>query len=364
MPEQTQAEKFAQAAAQAYPPPPGRGWKYYAKRAAIYLAAGYVILCGCFFYFQKRIVYRPAVSGELAVTQCGFGPAQGRDVEIQTSDGVTLSGWRLSANAKSFKKLSNAPLVVLYFGANDGNRSARENRFWRLLSMGADVVCFDYRGFGDSEGNPTEDGLAHDARAAWNYLSKEGVAPAAIVFYGESLGGAVALKLAADLSAEKTPPAGVVVESSFSKFSDMEGKLYPFLPVSLLLTQRYKSIEKIASVESALLMIHGQRDTTAPISSARALFEAAPARSAGNPGVEKKFVELAACGHDDVGEENAVEYDEAVNAFFKTLCPSLTSPAQHFAGQKKTMGNRIPKDGTLPKKKLLKPKEPPPVVPP
>src|SRR5262249_25131709 len=153
----------------------------------IYAVSGYVLLCAIFFFFQNRIVYRPAISTQLSVTQCGFGATQGKDIEIQTSDGVTLSGWHLAANSKAFKKLSGLALIIVYFGAGEGNRSTRDDRFCRFLSMGADVVCFDYRGFGDSEGSPNEEALAQDARAIWNYLIKNGVSNSSIVLYGESI---------------------------------------------------------------------------------------------------------------------------------------------------------------------------------
>jgi hypothetical protein len=364
MPELSQAEKFAREAAKQYAPPPGRGWKYYAKRFAIYAVSGYVLLCLIFFFFQNRIVYRPAVSNQLSVTQCGFGPTQGKDIELQTADGVTLSGWHLATNARSFKKLSAATLLIVYFGAGEGNRSARDERFCRFLSMGADVVCFDYRGFGDSEGAPNEEALAQDARAIWNYLLKNGVPSSSIVLYGESLGGAVAVRLAAELSKEKTPPAGIVVESSFSTLVDMERRNYPFLPVSLLLTQRYRSIDRIAGMESPLLMIHGQRDTAAPIASARAVFEAAPASAqttiSEQPAtIAKRFVELPNCGHDDVGIENALEYDEAVTAFLKSLSPALT-PAHHVT-KKRPIAR---KDGSPLQKKQPTSRQTQPVEPP
>ena len=276
MPELTQAEKFAQAAALQNPKPPGPGWKYYVKRAAIYSAAAYLLLCGFFFFFQNRIVYRPVVNAELSVKKSVFGPMQGKDIETQTADGVTLNGWHLTPNAKS-RKLANAQLVLIYFGGPDGNRSMRDGKYARLLSMGAAIVCFDYRGFGDNAGSANEEGLAFDARAAWNFVRNEGVAPGSIAFYGESLGAAVAVRLAAELSAEKTPPAGVILDSAFSKMTDLESHLYPYIPVSLLLTQHFRSIDRISSADAPLMMIHGKLDSAIPIASARALFDAAPA---------------------------------------------------------------------------------------
>jgi fermentation-respiration switch protein FrsA (DUF1100 family) len=353
----TQAEKFAREAARLNPPAPGRGWKYYVKRAAIYLVAGYLLLCGAFFFLQNRIVYRPAVSAELGVTQSGFGVTQARDIETQTPDGVTLSGWHLAVNSKTYKKLSGASLVVLYFGGNEGNRSVHDQKFFQFVSMGVDVVCFDYRGFGDSEGKPSEDGLARDARAAWDYCIGQGAAPKAIVLYGEALGGAVAVRLASELSAEGNPPAGVVLESTFTKFAEMEGRAYPFLPVSLLLTQRFRAIDQMPKVQSALLMLHGARDTLVPISLGKELFAAAPARSTGEPGIEKKFIELPNCDHDSVGIDDAMQYDTALVEFFKTLCPSLAGhPRRPMMKQRP-----VPKD---PKARKKTPKEKPQLLQP
>jgi uncharacterized protein len=322
---QSQADKFAQAAMQPQVPAaiPGLGWKYYVKRASIYIAAAYVLLCLIMFVFQKKFIFQPNRDDALAPQDVGFAPSQARAIRTQSADAVTLNGWHLPGRSKGGPSLdlSKAQLVDLFLGGSAGNRSNRAAAFRRLTSLGAHVVCFDYRGYGDNGGSPDEEGLAKDARAGWDYLRQQGVAPENIVIHGESLGGAVATRLAAELCAENTPPAGLVLEATFTRLSAAASARYWFVPASLLLTQRFSSIEKIPRITCPILMLHGKCDDVIPIALGRELFEAAPAAS--TSGVAKAFVELPLCGHRDVGMPDAKEYDAAVGAFYQTLNPEL-----------------------------------------
>lgn len=324
---ETQAERFAREARErdreekATSPAPARGWRYYARRAVIDLIAGYVVLCLILFFFQKKFVYMPTHESSLNPQACGFAAQQARAVEARTSDGVTIRGWHIPAHRPA-TGLANAPLVELFFCGNAGNRGDRSSTFQRAASLGAHVVCFDYRGYGDSDGSPDEDGLAADARAAWDFLIQQGVKPQSIVIHGESLGGAVAIRLAAEMCAAGTPPGGLITEATFTRLKDVAGRHYWFVPVSLILRQRFPSIERIPQVACPILMLHGQRDDVVPFALGQELFAAAPEQSAG--GVAKQFVELPNCHHNDVGIFDASEYLDAVRSFYVTICPELT----------------------------------------
>ena len=317
MAELTQAERFAQAA-QALEGKPRRPWGRYAVRAAVGLVVAYVLLVVGLWLFQKSMIFRPTVETALTAVDNGFAPQQAQDLQTTTSDGITLRGWHVSAIGGQRADLSKARLVVLFFTGNRGNRSYRDVKFRRLSALGAEVICFDYRGYGDSGGSPSEEGLALDARAAWDYLQKKNVKPESIVIHGESMGGAVAIRLASELSAQKTPPAGLVVEGTFPRMLEVAQRLYPFIPVSLILNQNFPSIDRIGSVECPLLMLHGTCDTLVPIGLGRQLFDAAPEAAREVP---KQFIELSDCAHADIGIQDAKAYDNALRTFFNTVCP-------------------------------------------
>jgi pimeloyl-ACP methyl ester carboxylesterase len=323
----SQADKFAQAAKQGDPvaPVPGRGWKYYARRIVIYLVAAYVILCVGLFVFQKRFVYHAAHEDSVSPQDNGFAKAQAKPIELQTSDGVTLKGWHVAGRGKgepATLDLSHALLVDLYFCGNAGNRADRVSTFRRLASLGVSVVCFDYRGYGDSGGAPDEEALAKDARAIWDFLRSRNVPPERIVLHGESLGGAVAIRLAAELCAEKTPPAALITESTFPRLKDVAGRQFWFVPTALILQENYPSIERMPGVSCPLLMFHGTFDSLVPLAMGKQLFDAAPAQS--QNGTVKQFVILPTAGHNDVGGADTNEYMAALSTFVNNLAPELS----------------------------------------
>jgi alpha-beta hydrolase superfamily lysophospholipase len=330
---ETQAERFAREARERdqaeKPKAPARGWRYYARRAVIDLIAGYVVLCLILFFFQKKFIYMPTHESSLNPQASGFAAQQAREVEARTSDGVTIRGWHIAAH-RSTADLAHAPLVELFFCGNAGNRSDRSSTFQRAASLGLHVVCFDYRGYGDSDGSPDEDGLAADARAAWDSLIQHGVKPQNIVIHGESLGGAVAIRLAAEMCAAGTPPGGLITEATFTRLKDVAGRHYWFVPVSLI------------------LLLHGQRDEVVPFALGQELFAAAPPQSAA--GVAKQFVELPNCHHNDVGIWDASEYLNAISAFYEKLCPALAAKRAADGAPHPPRDKRPPRPQNPPKK--------------
>ena len=349
---ESQAEKFARAAReQERSRKPRRDWRRYLKRAMIEIVAGYLVLCLVLFIFQRKLIYFPAKESDMSPKNYGFAPQQAQALENRTADGLTIRGWHLNSG-RGGPALAKAPLVDLFFCGNAGNRSDRNDTFHRLISLGPHVVCFDYRGYGDSDGAPDEEGLARDARAAWNFLVQQGVKPEHIVVHGESLGAAVAVRLAAEMCAAGTPPGGLILQAAFTRLKDAAAKHYWFVPVSLILRDRFPSVERIPQVTCPVLILHGKRDDAVPFVLGRELFAAAPAQSAS--GVPKQFVELPACGHNDIGIVDTELYRESLGAFFATLNPEL-APQQPRETTPRPPRERKPR--TNPKLEIRNPKE-------
>jgi len=243
------------------------------------VGAALLVLVGIIWFFQRKLIYFPFDQHVPPVSGLLEG---GVEVELPTDDGLRLSGWFVPAPGGA------ATATVLVFNGNAGNRADRAPLAAALARRGFAVLLFDYRGYGGNPGRSSEAGLYADARAAREWLdSRDGVNPARVVLFGESLGGAVALA-----SAVERPPAALVLRSPFSSLTAVGRTHYPFLPVSWLLLDRYPSIEKIPGLACPLLVIAGDRDRIVPTAQSRELFEAAPVTG-------KRFLLLDG-GHNDM----------------------------------------------------------------
>ena len=227
---------------------------------------------------QRRLIYFPSPGPVPSAAQVLPG---GRDVVLDTDDGIRLGAWFLPASGGQ-----HGP-AVLVFNGNAGDRSMRALLAAGLSRMGLSVLLFDYRGFGGNPGTPSEDGLAADGRAAQAWLAAQPeVDPTRIVYFGESLGAAVAIGLAME-----RPPAALVLRSPFTSLADVGRVHYPWLPVGRLLMDRYPSIDRIGSLTAPVMVIAGDRDDIVPESLSRRLYEAAP-----DP---KRFLPVPGAGHND-----------------------------------------------------------------
>ena len=222
-----------------------------------------------------------------------------------SEDGVRLHSWW----CRRVESKQGGPVVLLFHG-NAGNLSHRAELMLELANrVGADVVVAGYRGYGRSEGRPSEDGLYADARAAWRFVTVDrGVDPGRVVIFGKSLGGAVAVNLAAE-----TDPAGLIVESSFTSIPEMAARHYPFVPKFLIRT-RMDSLAKIPSLRCPLLVIHSRADEVVPFELGRTLYEAAPE--------PKTFYEVEGAGHNETWLVGGQSYFEAIARFVGELQPS------------------------------------------
>ncbi len=214
---------------------------------------------------QRRLMYFPT-HGVPAPGEIGLTGVEA--VSVETSDGLRLSGWFVAA----FGTLPR--VTVLVFNGNAGNRAHRWPLAAALHRHGLQVLLFDYRGYGGNAGTPTKNGLAADSRAARAYLTgRADVDRSRIVYFGESLGTAVAVDLAVE-----HPPAALVLRSPFTSMADVGRHHYPFLPVRLLLRDRFAAIDQIQQIRGLpLLVIAGGRDRIVPIDNSRRLYDAAVA---------------------------------------------------------------------------------------
>ena len=237
---------------------------------------------GLLWAFQRRLIYLPAPR---AVPPAASVLPGAEEVTFTTADGLRLGGWFVPAGPVD-TPATRSPGVLVCNG-NGGNRSLRAALAAELSRMGLAVLLFDYRGYGGNPGDPSEEGLAADARAAQAYLAgRAEVDPDRLIYFGESLGAAVALRLAVE-----RPPAALVLRSPFASLAEVGRRHYPVLPVSLLLRDRYDSAAVAGRLSAPLLVVAGGRDRIVPASHSRRLFAAAPQ--------PKRLVVLDGADHND-----------------------------------------------------------------
>jgi hypothetical protein len=232
-------------------------------RALVVVASIGLLVLALLWTFQRRLVYFPSTA---PVARASTLVPGARDVELRTSDRLTLGGWFVAAPA------SGHGVTVLVANGNGGDRSLRAPLGRALAARGLGVLLFDYRGYGANPGRPTEAGLARDVRAARDFLVTDaGVPPEKIIYYGESLGTAVVTELAAE-----HPPGGLVLRSPFVDLASVAHTHYPFLPARLLLRDRYRLVRHLQRVQVPVTVVSGSRDATIPPSQSRAVAMAAP----------------------------------------------------------------------------------------
>jgi len=254
-------------------------------------AATYGIAALYLYVFQGRYLYFPYPDIEATPDQLGLAY---EPVTLTTADGLKLDGWFLPAPEPRG--------VLLFLHGNAGNISHRFESLEIFLHLGFSTFIFDYRGYGRSEGRPSEQGTYLDAAAAWRYLTEQrGIAALDIVVFGRSLGGAIA----AWLAAQHTPRA-LIVEASFTSVADMAAQLYPFFPVRLLTRYHYPVLEHLKQVRCPVLVVHSRDDKTVPFQHGTKLFEAA--------NEPKEFLAIRG-GHNDSFVVNGEDYVRALDRF-------------------------------------------------
>ena len=208
-------------------------------------------------WFEHRQVYAPSCELE-------FKPdRQYEDITFKSSDGLKLHGWFFPGAAREH-------LALLVFHGNGGNICHRLAFYDAWLELGVSVFTFDYRGYGRSEGAPSEAGTYLDGQAAYAWLRERGFVPQDILLLGKSLGGGVASEVAVR---EKT--GGLVLQNTFSSVPDIGSELFPFLPVRLMGSIRYETVKKLPRIQEPVLVMHSRSDDLIRFTHAERNFAAA-----------------------------------------------------------------------------------------
>ncbi len=230
------------------------------------------------YVFQRRLVYLPS-DGPVPPAARVLSGAE--DVRLTTADGLTLGAWFVPAGHPDLGR------TVLVANGNGGDRSLRADLAAALRDRGLSVLLFDYRGYGGNPGDPTEDGLALDVRAARDHLVDDRRIPQdRLIYYGESLGGGVVTELATE-----HPPAGLLLRSPFTGLPDVAAEHYPFLPVGMLLKDRFPVVEHVRRIHVPTTVVYGSADSIVPAEQSRAVAAAAAG--------ETTTVEVRGADHND-----------------------------------------------------------------
>jgi len=258
--------------------PKPRTWVRAWGGRALRVLAALVICAFLLLLLENRLIFFPSryPEGDWALPR-----ERVEDCFFETSDGVKLHAWWLPATQPD-----GAP-VLLWFHGNAGNITNRAHNLSLLAERDVGVLLVDYRGYGKSEGRPTEAGVYLDGLAAYDYLTRErGVAPNQIICFGRSLGTPVALHVALE-----RPVAGLVLESPFKNAKAMAKRVMPIVPIWPFIRSKFDNVGRVPGVSVPVLVMHGDRDEIVPFEQGQAVFEAAPE--------PKEFYRLEGAGHND-----------------------------------------------------------------
>ena len=244
------------------------------------------------YFYQRNLLYLPNennYSGDKISVDI-------QKVKIPTSDNIELLGWYHEKNLKDHKTL-------VYFHGNAGSLENRIHKLNHFKNMNINFLIIAWRGFSGNNGKPTEEGLYIDGKSAIDWLIKKGVDEKNLILYGESLGTGVATHLA-----QNKNYAGVILETPFTSMIDAAKKFYPYIPVSLLLKDKFENYKKIKNINSPILVMHGEVDQIVPFFMGKKIYELAN---------EPKYSYFTK--YDD----HMMEYDEnlvlALKSFLKSL---------------------------------------------
>jgi len=269
---------------------PRKIWQRVLRAFVVYAVVPYLAVTVAFTTLQRRLLYQPTVADDLSIKNSGMKAESGIDVELTTSDGNTIRGWLLNGSGQGPLVGDKRPLAI-YFPGNSLNRRDRINDLREFTSSGFNVLIFDYRGFGDSDGSPSESALSGDALAIWQYAHEtlkydEGN----VVVFGESIGGAVALSMWSTENLHPPKPTALILNSTFASMPQTIRWHYPFFPFQYLLLDRWPSIDRISRVESPTIIFHGTNDQMVPVEQGRELAAASCGR----------FIEVPNGTHNDI----------------------------------------------------------------
>jgi fermentation-respiration switch protein FrsA (DUF1100 family) len=241
----------------------------------------YFSLIGGLFLAQRDMMYFPSYDKPVLKSTGVIGM---EEIRVRTSDGLTLFGW--------YKSPATAEKpTILWFHGNASNVAWTATRAIPYLKQGYGVLLAEYRGYSSNPGKPSENGIYNDARAFMAWLTQQKETPAnSVILYGESLGSGPAIQIAM----ENPTVHALVLEAPMSSAQEIAQKHYPFMPVRMLLKDKYDNITKIKEIKSPLIVVHGEEDTVIPYVFGKKLFDAAPE--------PKSMITIQGANHNDLGE--------------------------------------------------------------
>ena len=274
---------------------------------AVVLFIAYWGLGVILYIMQPTFLYRP-------VREVSYTPSEleldFEKVTLKTSDGLQLSGWYIPAE--------DSKLTVLFCYGNGGNMFHRLDSINIFHNMGLNCFIFDYRGYGDSEGEPSEEGTYLDVRTAYEWLTEEKkVSPDDILLFGRSLGGSIAAQLAS-----KVEVRALIIESGFTSYVDIGRKFYPYMPVRWFARFSYRTIDYVKDVHCPVMIIHSRGDEIVPFEFGLELYEAA--------NEPKEFVEIFG-NHNDGFLVSSEVYNKAWTKWLKFLAEHADKSTRHQA---------------------------------
>lgn len=263
-------------------------------QSAGFLVAAIVVYIVFLLLFENKIIFHPSRYPEGYWDPASVGvPAQ--DIYFTSEDGVKLHGWFIPA--------PKAVATVLWFHGNAGNISHRLDNIQRLAPLNLNIFIFDYRGYGRSEGEPDEQGIYKDSKAAYKtVIGLNSVSVDTLFLFGRSLGGICAVETALN-----HPARGLILESVFTSASDMSRKVFPLIPLGWAIRSKLDAIGKVPNLKLPKLFLHGTRDEIVPYDLGRKLFD-----HAGEP---KKFYPIEGAGHNDTYTIGGRDYFDTLNRF-------------------------------------------------
>ncbi len=273
----------------------GYGLAGVAAAALLFIAGGRLMLEA----IERRLIYFPTRADGDTPTPRIAGASAVEEVWLDAPDGVRLHGL--------YARAADAFADLLFFHGNAGNLYDRLDNVALLVASGISVLIVDYRGYGKSEGEPSEPALYADAALAYRHLTDEReVEPARLVVFGRSLGSAVAIDLAV-----REPVAALIAESAFTSARELGRLHYSWMPGLLLraMSHEFDSLSKVRRLKAPALFVHGDRDTIVPIEMGRRLYEAAPE--------PKEWYEIRGAGHNDTVAVGGAEYMRRIVAFVR-----------------------------------------------
>ena len=252
----------------------------------------YFLVLVFLYFYQRNLLYHPNennYSGDKISVDI-------EKVKIQTADNIELLGWYHKKNLKDYKTL-------VYFHGNAGSLENRIHKLNHFQDMNINFLIIAWRGFNGNKGKPSERGLYLDGKSTIDWLIKKGVNEENIILYGESLGTGVATHLA-----QNKNYAGVILETPFTSMVDAAKNFYPYVPINLLLKDKFENFKKVKNINAPILVMHGEVDKIVPFSMGKKIYEIA-----NNP----KYSYFTK--YDD----HMMEYDEnlvlALKSFFNSL---------------------------------------------